>query len=948
MTKRSSMHFFSGFRQMLPLLCFLAAATLPGTAQVVWTDPVFPSQTDDVVVYYDATKGNGALAGYTGTIYAHTGVITNYSSSPNDWRHVQGNWGVPDPERAMTPLGNDIYKIEFNINEFYGITDPNEVVQAMAFVFRNADGSIVGREADGSDIFTPVYSATSELLVAIVSPGSDNLILAQGETINFRGAASKDATLTLTDNGAVIAQGSGKELLTTLSFDQGGNHELVFTAATDTETASDTLRLVVAAALAPMDPPAGTEDGINVLSPTSILLRLYAPGKQHVFAIGSFSNWQVDAAYQLRQATDGATWWIQIDDLPQGEPVTFQYLVDGQIRIADPYSTLVLDPWNDSWVPSVTWPGLPPYPDGASGIVSLVYTEPPAYDWQHDDYARPSKSDLVVYELLLRDFLSRHDFQTLRDTLDYLQRLGVNAIELMPVSEFEGNISWGYNPSFHMALDKYYGTPQAFKMLVDECHARGMAVILDVVYNHAFGQSPLVQLYWDAAQNRPADDNPWFNPVPRHPFNVGYDFNHESAATKRYVGRTLRYWLEEYHVDGFRFDLSKGFTQKFNTDVGAWSAYDASRIAILEAYADTIWQTNPEAYVILEHFADWNEEKVLSDYGMMVWGNMNHQYLEASMGYASDLRATSYQFHGMDQPHVVAYMESHDEERMMYKNLNWGNGSGSYQVKQLPTALQRVELAATFFYTVPGPKMLWQFGELGYDYSINHCPNGTVSDDCRLAPKPIRWDYRNHPLRWRLYQVTRALIELKKAQPALETADFDMDVTGYQKRIWLHHPDMEVVVLGNFAVTGANINPAFPHAGTWYEYFSGTTLEVDDPNAPLGFQPGEYRLYTDQPVATPDGFTAVREVFRDPYRTVVLPNPTDGPFRIGFDLPKGGQTAITLTDLTGKVVAHPFEGFLPQGSHELEVTVDLPAGIYLVQLRGPEGPARARKLIVTE
>ena len=93
------------------------------------------------------------------------------------------------------------------------------------------------------------------------------------------------------------------------------------------------------------------------------------------------------------------------------------------------------------------------------------------------------------------------------DTLNYLEELGINAIELMPVNEFEGNNSWGYNPSFHMALDKYYGTPEAFKALVDACHARGIAVILDVVYNHVFSQSPLAKLYWDPIAFKPTIDN---------------------------------------------------------------------------------------------------------------------------------------------------------------------------------------------------------------------------------------------------------------------------------------------------------------------------------------------------------------------------------------------------------------------------------------------------------
>ncbi|PIY31450.1 MAG: hypothetical protein COZ08_08820, partial [Bacteroidetes bacterium CG_4_10_14_3_um_filter_42_6] len=123
------------------------------------------------------------------------------------------------------------------------------------------------------------------------------------------------------------------------------------------------------------------------------------------------------------------------------------------------------------------------------------------------------------------------------------------------------------------------------------------------------------------------------------------------------------------------------------------------------------------------------------------------------MGYGSesDVSWISYKNRGWSEPHVVGYMESHDEERMMYKNLTYGNQSGNYTVKDPATGLGRVEAATAFFIPVPGPKMIWQFGELGYDYSINTCENGTISDDCRLSPKPVKWSYYQDANRKRIY-----------------------------------------------------------------------------------------------------------------------------------------------------------------------------------------------------
>ena len=110
--------------------------------------------------------------------------------------------------------------------------------------------------------------------------------------------------------------------------------------------------------------------------------------------------------------------------------------------------------------------------------------------------------------------------------------------------------------------------------------------------------------------NRPAADNPWFNQDATHPFNVGYDFNHESLQTQKFADRVLAYWLTEYRFDGYRMDLSKGFTQVNNpSNVGAWSAYDASRIALLKRMYDEMRTVDSSAYFILEHFADNTEGK---------------------------------------------------------------------------------------------------------------------------------------------------------------------------------------------------------------------------------------------------------------------------------------------------------------------------------------------------
>ncbi len=603
----------------------------------------------------------------------------------------------------------------------------------------------------------------------------------------------------------------------------------------------------------------------------------------------------------MKKSVDGNTWWIEVPDLDLGARYNYQYVVDGTIRIGDPYSTLILDPFNDGAITAETYPDMPQYPYGlTSGMVSSFVVEPTEITAPLSP--KPAKTDLIIYELLMRDFLHAHSYAALQDTLDYLQRLGVNAIELMPVQEFEGNLGWGYNPSYHMALDKYYGSADAFRSLIDACHARGIAVILDVVYNHAFGQSPLAQLYWDAAQNRPSADNPWLNPVAKHDFNVGYDFNHESAQTKLFVKRVLSWWMETYGIDGFRFDLSKGFTQN-NTlgNTAAWGQYDQSRINILQEYADHIWSIDPDAYLILEHFADNTEEIELSSRGMMLWGNMTNAYGQASKGFGgSDVSNTWHVNRGWADPHLVAYMESHDEERLMYKNLTAGNTAPGYNIKELKTALSRIELVSAFFYLIPGPKMIWEFGELGYDYSINYCTDGSVSSNCRLDAKPIRWDYKDVYIRQRIYDIDRALILLRQ-QPALKEGALEISLASqFEKKMRFRHTDMDVVVCGNFHVGNRDIAPVFTKTGWWYEYLTGDSLQVTDVNMTIPYVPGEYHVYTTKRLTFDFDITSsIADIDFSSQPLDIHPSLNQGQFDIILPGDATGTPEVYVWDMTG-------------------------------------------------
>ncbi|HOY07451.1 MAG TPA: alpha-amylase family glycosyl hydrolase [Saprospiraceae bacterium] len=937
---------------LLPILL----ASLHLVAQVT-CDPVFPTQSGTVTIFYNATQGNAALTGVS-PVYAHMGVITSASTSLTDWQHVPTTWGIADPVGTMQNVAPNIWKKTIVINDFFNI-QPGETVLKLAFVFRNQSGSIVGRAADGSDIYYNVYPDNAPLQTVFLQPGVASMVVSEGAQIPVQAAASKIGMLTLYDNGTQITTLEDDLLETTLTASGVGLHTIRFVAATATEQDTAVFTYVIPADLPAQDPPAGSEWGINYVDDTTVRLVLYAPEKQVVFAVGDFSNWLPDPTYQMRQSLDGNTWWLELGGLTAGQIVRYQYLVDGSLKIADPLSTLILDPNNDPYIPEVTYPDLPAYPTGfTTGIVSVLQTAQAPFNWQATDYVRPAKNELVVYELLMRDFLARHDYQTLLDTLDYLQNLGITAIELMPVNEFDGNINWGYGPSFHKALDKYYGTAEAFKTVIDACHQRGIAVILDAVFNQATGASPLAQLYWDATNNRPAANNPWLNPTATHDFNVFNDFNHESQATKTYMKNCVKYWLQEFHIDGFRFDLSKGFTQK-NTlgNVGAWGAYDATRIAIWKNYADFIWSIDPETYVILEHFADNSEEKVLAEYGqgMMLWGNMWGAYKEVALAYSAgvgtSLAGVSYVQRGWSVPHLVGYMESHDEQRIAYECKVNGSTTANYNVKSLPTGMRRLELVSNLLYTVPGPKMLWQFGEMGYDFPINYCENGSVSEGCRTSPKPIRWDYLDDPYRRRLHDVVAALLNLRKNHDVFETTDFQLSLGGGSLRtIRLNGSDLDVFVVANVSGSGLATTVTFPNSGQWFEYYTGDTLTVPAGSAlSLSFGRGEYRLYLDQHIDLPEGLnpTPTREVAGLLSDVVVWPNPaTDDIVRMNFTLEESSDVRLEISDVNGKRIDSQLFDNLPGGEQTLEITDHhWEPGVYFLTLRDRNGAGLARKLV---
>lgn len=871
---------------------------------LIGSEPAFPVENTPVTIYFNAAFGNGGLFDYTGDVYAHTGVITNLSVNSTDWKYVKTEWGENTPETKLTRIDENTYSLTINnIRTFFGVPTA-EQIKKMAFVFRSATEQTGGfylehKNADGSDILADVYPLA--LNVKILSPSRKEPLVSPNAVLPVCVEALQNNLVKLYIDNVLLTESNTTSITYPLVAQtlSPGEHWIKAVATGTTGQVRDSVQIYLRGPVIVEELPEGMKNGINYINNNTVTLVLNdAAGlKNFAFAIGEYSNWLPNDANYMKRTPDGKHYWVTLNGLQSGKEYAYQYFIDGNLKIADACSEKILDPWNDRWIATTTYPSLKAYPfDKTIGIVSVFQTNKPVYQWEIPDFTpaavNATQSDLFIYELLVRDFVESRSLNEVKTKLDYLEDLGINAVQLMPVIEFDGNESWGYAPNFFFAPDKYYGTPQAYKQFIDECHKRDIAVILDIVPNHAFGQCPMVQMYFDAnagENGQPTASNPWFNQQATHPYSVGYDFNHESPATRQFFKDVFEHWITEYKIDGFRIDLSKGLTQKnTGSDINAWSAYDQSRINILTDYYNFIKSVNQDTYVILEHLGQNDEETVLANTGMLLWSAMHNKYKQVAIGYQenSDVSWAYHASRGWNYPNLVDYMDNHDEERLMFESLSYGNASGNYNIKDTLTAIKRMEMAAVQFMAIPGPKMMYEFTETAYDYSIFF--NGD-----RVAPKPVRWDYLDQPARERMNRVVGAMAKLRKSD-AFRFGNFTKDLGGLGKRMWLTHSSMDIVIALNMGVTGFDMAPGFTKNGTWYDYFTGEAINVTNAlGHTIYFEPGDYRVFTS--VALPAPFHVLTVKVVDDESGMALEGALVSLSGAGNRLTDGNGTALFLS-----------------------------------------------------
>lgn len=739
-------------------------------AQVTSQPTPLQEDSQDVTVFFHADQGNRGLEGVTPPtkIYAHTGVITNKSTSQSDWKYAP-SWGDNNDKYELEYVSANLWKLYIgDIRTYYGVTDPAETIEKLAFVFRTADCSKEGKGTGNSDIFLDVVDAGLQVALESNLPGS--LVTPSTADVHFKVGSTKAADLTLTVNGEKIGEASAATLLEVdYRFTTPGDYHVVATATAGEERTEAVADYCYAEDSAEKPYPGGTpEMGAVANADGSVTFCLAAPQKRGAIIIGSWNDYRISNEHVMNYCdVDGFRYfWVTVNGLEPGKQYIYYYLVDGTLKVGDPYARMVLDPDNDKYIPSSVYPNLPAYPyDKVQGVPLAVYqSDMNDYDWTVTDFKGVAKENLIIYELLLRDFTGTEGKADGNGTvagalekLPYLKSLGVNAIELLPINEFNGNISWGYNPNFYFAPDKAYGTPDDYKRFIDACHAEGIAVILDMVFNQSDWQHPWYQMY-------PVGENPFYNASAPHAYSVLNDWNQDYGLVQRQWHDVIRYWMEEYKVDGYRFDLVKGLGDNdsyANAGDQATNAYNASRVARMRELQKVMETVRPDGYFINENLAGAQEENEMASTGQLNWANVNHESDQFAMGYQSEssLRRFYAPYDSRTWGSTVSYMESHDEQRLAYKQDTYGAAGVKGNVEM---SMRRLGSTAAQMLMAPGAHMIWQFSELGnYDNTKNS--NGGNNTD----PKPVRWNLLDNEYRHGLYDSYRALIGIRNGNPEM-------------------------------------------------------------------------------------------------------------------------------------------------------------------------------------
>ena len=638
--------------------------------------------------------------------------------------------------------------------------------------------------------------------------------------------------------------------------------------------------------------PGGIDLGPTWLN-NSMFLAVYAPSQPVMrVVVNSLENAseEPEALTMYKDPNIQDTWWIELD-LPGGE-YEYEYLLINGNRIADPFSRRLTN-------------GKTRIEIGPGGISTAD-----DFIWSSNDYIRPSLDTLIIYELHVDDFSAQGNgqgtFLDVIDRLDHLKMAGINAIELLPITEFPGTHSWGYDPQLMSAVEENYGTPEEFMRLVDEAHSRGIAVIIDIIWNHIKSTSPIWEIQPDYDLNPYIKLHTDLNPNEAEGSWGMLDWDHFNTNTIDYINRVNKIWVDEYRVDGFRFDAMYMIgwdMQQQEYGIPAWSTE-------LRNHDPTIYQiaehlpSNPWLIENTDLSSGWHDsfhDRLLNDVHGQSLSTMSimrqivglHEYSDWGDPYNSRTQA-------------VKYMVSHDEQSILQEMVTFN----SYSIEE---ARSRDKFYATILFTSLGIPMLFQGQEFGLQTGWDDDNNNGNYDDEKLQYRPVDWSLLNTDIGQSHLEHYSKLAKLRKSNPAFYEGTFydlyrytsqKVIVYGYKDESPNNNDD-QVVVVANFSSLERTIeNVPFLSSGIWYDALNPTNvITIDEDNyydeysipakSAIVFTNRDYQL------AIPSSYESVPDQFQ---LVECYPNPFNGKLNIRYHINNVSNIYATIYDLSGKVI----------------------------------------------
>lgn len=544
--------------------------------------------------------------------------------------------------------------------------------------------------------------------------------------------------------------------------------------------------------------------------PNAIEFTLFAPYNEKVSLIGCFSDWE-----EIPMEKDDRGYFRTKIELEDGV-YQYQFCVQSLSWFFEE---------KDAWV-TVTDPCATDIDDASQNSVIRIKDGNPIVDtyvWQHDDKPLPANEELVIYELFVAGFKPKEgqlegNFQDVINHLDYLQDLGINAIELLPMQEYPGDFHQGYNPRYYFAVESSYGSSEDLKRLIDECHKRGIRFIMDGIFNHSDAECPLTQIdhdYWYYHEPQHEPENTW-GPE----FNYEhYDENLDVKPAWDFVNKVVQYWIQEFHIDGIRFDATR---QIDNYDFLYWITQKSREFASMKPFFN-MSEHIPESPDITGYEgpmdASWHESFRQTVIAHVCGDRFDLEDLKDSI----DGRRKGYE----STTSVINYLSTHDGGHIMA-------ALGDRKIFE-EEAFKRAKLGAVLLMTALGIPLLWMGSEIG-EYS-NH------------QDTPIDWGFLDNDLNQNLLGYYKGLIHLRKTNPPLHTNNLDFFFEDTEAKVlaytrWTDGGD-RLVVVANFSdnFLGEYTIPDMPVDGTWHEWTLDYQVEVRDRNLVFDLGPWEAQVF---------------------------------------------------------------------------------------------------------